>query len=501
MTESQTHHLRVSLAVVVGLFVCSSAQTHQLRHHRPLIPIARLQAQVPIRNPSPARGQDPAITDANTVIVRPAVGSAKRGVPVEVRVDKTRVRVREIVNITLVPKNRGAARFTVNFGDGNEIQTSSTRLAHRYTRVGHYDVFAWIAGGGETSTDPKNSPDTVPRVTLSANPGEVNPGQSVGFVARLSSPYPNIKYRFGFGDGEFTGWQESAQSERAYSSEGSYAAYVDIGVGSANAIRQVGRSARVSIQVRQPALTTVDLTVDPNPAEVGKTVTLTALVVPQISNLLYRFAFGDGSATTSWQAGPQTTHVYANARTHPASVEIGLTGRGGIVRPMGSAREAIRVTPPAPRPSPTPTPTPTPASTPSPSPSPSATASPSATESQPSPSPSSSNTLAPPILFNSPSSDDNDSGPWGLPFQFWNWWYILLALLIAGAAYWGWKALVPPRATFTARPDRGAAEVGTGTQSLSIDSQVILNSNVSGGEYLVYSEEPNIVRSVRRDNG
>jgi hypothetical protein len=88
-----------------------------------------------------------------------------------------------------------------------------------------------------------------------------------------------------------------------------------------------------------------------------------------------------------------------------------------------------------------------------------------------------------------------------LPFESWSWWYILLALLIAGAAYWGLKALVPPRATFNARPDRGAAEVGTGAQQLSIDSQVILNSNVSGGEYLVYSEEPNIVRSVRRHNG
>jgi hypothetical protein len=46
----------------------------------------------------------PAITEANSVNVRPSVGSAKRGVPVEVVVNKKRVGVLDRISFTLVPR-------------------------------------------------------------------------------------------------------------------------------------------------------------------------------------------------------------------------------------------------------------------------------------------------------------------------------------------------------------------------------------------------------------
>jgi PKD repeat protein len=405
----------------------------------------------------------------------------------------------------------------------------------------------------------------VPRVSLSATPTDVNPGRPVTFGAQLSFPYPNIKYRFGFGDGELTAWQDSAQTERPYNSQGTYLAYVDIGVGDGGAVRQIGRSARVTIQVTRAALRSVDLTAEPNPAEVGSSVTLTALVVPQGPNIVYRFSFGDGSATSAWQESPQTTHAYSSARIYPASVEVGTTG-GGAIKPIGSARETVRATP---QPSPSaavefsvnpnpmqagkpvtfmarsqdpnlkyrfvfgdgsrssgwqdspqvtrnyavagsysayvevgkmnrgrltaiatsrpiqvsvttgPPPTPTPKRSPS----------------------SSSTRVGAPVLLATPSPGQGN-GMWGLHFSPNDWWkYVLIALLIAAAAYWGWPMLMPPTPSFRARPDRGASDINGGVQSLGIESQVILNPDVSEGQYLVYTDEPSIVRSVRRDNG
>jgi PKD repeat protein len=509
----------------------------------------------------------PAITDTNWVNIRPAVGSPKRGVPVEVVVDKKRVGVLERINFTLVPKNRVTnPRFTVSFGDGNEVQTNRTQLDHQYQRAGHYDVFAWMIPDRGSAADTNSVPQPVPGVSLSATPTDVNPGRPVTFGAQLSFPYPNIKYRFGFGDSELTAWQDSAQTERPYNSQGTYLAYVDIGVGTGGAVKQIGRSARVSIQVIRAALRSVDLTAEPNPAEVGSSVTLTALVVPQGPNIVYRFSFGDGS-TSAWQESPQTTHTYSSARTYPASVEIGTTG-SGVIKPIGSAREAVRATP-QPSPStavefsvnpnpmqvgkpvtftarsqdanvkyrfvfgngsqstgwqgspqvtrnytiagsypayveigkmigrhlttiatsrtvqvtvtdgPPPTPTPTPKRSVS----------------------SSSPSVAGPVLFTTPSPGQGN-GKWDLQFPPSDWWkYVLIALLIIGAAYWAWPLLMPPTPSFRARPDRGASDINGGAQSLGIESQVILNSDVSEGQYLVYTDEPSIVRSVRRNNG
>jgi PKD repeat protein len=570
MTEIPTYHRRILIATLLALCSFQPTAMAERNHFAP--------QRFPIRTPNYlAQQQDapakqasgkPAITDANSVNIRPTVGSLKRGVPVEVVVDKKRVGVLEWINLTLVPKNRVAnQRFTVSFGDGNEVQTNRTQVEHRYQRAGHYDVFAWITPDRGSAADTNSIPQPVPRVSLSATPTDVNPGRPVTFGAQLSFPYPNIKYRFRFGDGELTAWQDSAQTERPYNSQGTYLAYVDIGVGNGGAVKQIDRSARVTIQVTRAALRSVDLSAEPNPAEVGSSVTLTALVVPQGPNIVYRFSFGDGSAMSGWQESPQTTHAYSSARTYPASVEIGTTG-SGIIKPIGSARETIRATP---QPSPSAAvefsvnPNPMQAGKPvtliarsqdanvkyrfvfgDGSQSSGWQGSPQVTRNYtvagsymayveigkmnrgrlttiatsrtiqvtvtnglpatPTPTPkrsvsSSSPRVGAQVLFTTPSPGQGN-GPWGLQFPSTDWWkYVLVALLIAGAAYWGWPLLIPPTPSFRSRPDQGESDVNGGARSLGIESQVILNPGVSEGQYLVYTDEPSIVRSVRRNNG
>jgi PKD repeat protein len=573
MIEIPTYLRRILIATLLALCSYQPTAMAERNHLAPRWFPIRTPAYVAQQQDTPVKQDSgkPAVTEANSVNIRPTVGSVKRGVPVEVVVDKKRVGVLERINFTLVPKNRVAnQRFTVSFGDGNEVQTNRTQLEHQYQRAGHYDVFAWTTPDRGSGADTNSIPQPVPRVSLSATPTDVIPGRPVTFGAQLSFPNPNIKYRFGFGDSELTAWQDSAQTERPYNSQGTYLAYVDIGVGNGGAVKQIGRSARVTIQVTRAALHSVDLTAVPNPAEVGSSVTLTALVVPQGPNIVYRFSFGDGSATSAWQESPQTTHAYSSARTYPASVEIGTTA-SGIIKPIGSARETVRATPqPSPsaavefsvNPSPTqvgkpvtftarsqdanikyrfvfgdgspssgwqdspqvtrnyavagsyqayveigrmnrrrlttiatsrtmqvsvttgppPTPTPTPRRSPS----------------------SPSTSVAAPVLLTTPSPGQGN-GTWGLSglhFPPNDWWkYVLIALLIAGAAYWGRLLLIRPTPSFRARPDSGASDINGGAQSLGIESQVILNPDVSEGQYLVYTDEPSIVRSVRRDNG
>lgn len=475
--EHFTPHLRLLLLMLALL--CGSTAT---------------PGQAP-QVPGQSDNRRPATTDSGSVTIRTALGSPKRGVPVVVLVDKKRVRVRERVAFTLVAIPGSSRRFTVNFGDGSEIQTTSTQLEYHYERVGHYDVYAWLT--------PDRNPDQPPGVSLSATPTAAAPGRPVKFVAQLSSPYPNVRYRFAFGDGEITGWENGAETEHSFSSEGTFQAYLEIGAGGAGsgrAAKLIGRSNRVAIQVTQPAPRSVSLTATPNPAEVGTSITFTAAVLPPGSNVVYQFSFGDGSGTTGWQSNPQTTHTYTSVRTHPASVEIGVASGGGI-KAVGSARESVRVTQPL-RPTPTPTPTPAPTSTPtptvSPSPGPTTTASPSPTGF---PVESPAGSVVPPGTVTTASPGTGQSGGW-LNLRSDDWWkYLLIVLLLAGGAYWAWTALVPPRPSFAAHPDLGGAEVNAGAQPLSIESQIILNPNVAEGQYLVYGEEPNIVRSVRRSDG
>jgi hypothetical protein len=202
-------------------------------------------------------------------------------------------------------------------------------------------------------------------------------------------------------------------------------------------------------------------------------------------NIKYRFVFGDGTPLTNWQDSPQTTHKYDVVGSYPAYVEVGRLNNGHLNTVATSSTQQVAVTP---------------LSMPS--------ASPSVAAASPGLSPGSSPISGGPIWFGvasptSPSlgsSPGNRTFPWpsGLPENWWK--YPIIAMLLVVIGYQVWKLFFVPRMVFVARPDAGSSDVNGGLQELSIDLKIVLDPNVSDGQYLVFTDERNVVRSVRREN-
>lgn len=521
--------------------------------------------------------------------IRPTLPPVGEGLsPADVAVSRKRVRVGEWVTVTLAaPVGVSRPRFHVNFGDGIRQETTSTQIDHQYRNVGHYDVYAWIVPA-------KEIPRLPPSVSLSANPTRVEVKRPVRFAARINSDYPGLKYRFVFGDGEKTGWNDEAYAAHAYDVANTYQAHVDIGGLENGTFKQLTESSRYPIVVNFRPQDSVDLLVGPK-AEVGEQVTFTALTYSKDPKTSYRFVFGDG-AESGWQQSTKVTHKYASATTYYAYVEMISGSFAANQGTLQSGKKAIQVVPrqrvsvsvdlivkpakpdtdtpvnftaqvnskdpnlrfrffygdgssskwqsalelqhkfslagsysayveaglannnqraatvldtsprrevivagPTPTPAPTPTasptatpvgsPTPSPGSSPDSSPAPSPGDSPGSLSSSPSPSPGPTPILSPGSSPVVPPGGRTDSFPW--------WWLLLLPLL--GVGYWAFKALFVPRPTFSARRDAGSSEVDA-AKGLAIESQILLKPNIADGQYRVGVDEGNFIQSVRREN-
>ena len=182
----------------------------------------------------------------------------------------------------------------------------------------------------------------APRVTLNASPTSITPGRQVTFVAQLSSGYPNIRFRFVFGDGGASAWQSNSVITHTYHSPGKYQPFVDIGVATGGGVTLLGGSVRRTIQVSHAPVGPVDLFIDPAAAEIGRPVTLTVRTASNNPNIRYRFSFGDSSPVGGWRSSPQALHVYSKAGTYIASVDVAvMTSRG--IEQHGSSRRAVNV--------------------------------------------------------------------------------------------------------------------------------------------------------------
>ena len=149
--------------------------------------------------------------DAKPISIRPTVPRARPGrVAARVTVSKGRVRVGEWVMVNLDPP-AGVNRplFRVSFGDGREEVTPNRQIDHKYGRVGHYDITAWVEAEAPR-------PRPVPRVSLSVAPNSTAERKPVTFSAQLAGNYPGIKYRFVFGDNEQTAWQDQPHTTHSY---------------------------------------------------------------------------------------------------------------------------------------------------------------------------------------------------------------------------------------------------------------------------------------------
>ena len=267
-----------------------------------------------------------------TVAVRPQATSTPPGVPeVKVSSDRNRVPVGAEVTFTLSPArviSDPRYRVTLFFGDGNRQVMRQTSVSHVYSQAGTYTYSVLVEPEKQSTPTPTPLPP-LPGVKLAVSPTSVEVNQPVSFSAQLSRPYQNLKYRFVFGDGSDTGWQDDSRASHTYRTANTFRAYVDIGVFSNGSVKQAGGSERGAVRVTEPPRqvnATVKLSASPTSIESGKSVRFTARVSPQSSTVRYRFDFGDNSGT-DWQANSSATHRYTAAGRYSARVELRIADR------------------------------------------------------------------------------------------------------------------------------------------------------------------------------
>lgn len=440
-------------------------------------------------------GQQP-----STINLRPRAVTSQPGIPkVRVTVDRPRVRLGTQVMFSVVPAsiiNDPRYVVTLYFGDGQTQVMRQPQTLHLYRAVGSYEYAIDVKG----SQPPYKPPQSVPRVTLTAAPVPAEEGQSVYFSAQLSSPYPNIRYRFVFGDGRSTAWQAVPQAQHSYARAGIYFAYVDISEGT----NRIGGSPRKRLDVRRAALT-VSLIARPSTSRAGEAVTFIASAPSAPSNARYRFNFGDGTQTL-WQTDPRAQHTFKFPGSYRAQVQVSQFINNQNLSTTSSPAVLTVVASPIPQPSPGPSPAPTAGPTPDSSPTPTPVTSPTAVNSptpvgSPSPDGSPSATASPTSGSNgtttTPSSSTSDnSNRWGDNFSRNTWWYLLIAAVILFLIYQALGLLLATQPTFAPFADHGVAAVAHEKGALPIDFELVLDPNVSGGYYSVTTDQPRLVMNA-----
>jgi hypothetical protein len=304
----------------------------------------------------------PLAQQPGTVTVRPRVTATQPGVPeVKASVDRSSVPAGSEVTFTLAPARVVADsryRTTLFFGDGKRQVVRQAKVTHAYPQAGTYTYSVLVESEKQSTPTPTPLPP-VPNVKLSVLPTSVEINRPVSFSAQLSRRYQNLRYRFVFGDGSDTGWQDEAKATHSYRAANTFKAYVDIGVVSNGSVKQAGGSARESINVAEPprpVTAGVNLSASPASIESGKSVTFKARPSAQAPNAKYRFDFGDQSAT-AWQANPSATHRYRAAGKYSARVELRVASTSNapqtasdsttieVTEPVGKTTIDLRVIP------------------------------------------------------------------------------------------------------------------------------------------------------------
>jgi PKD repeat protein len=455
--------LIVALSVLVSCFLNPRGATGQTS-------VARAQATGVVRVYR-GQGKQRALKQSPRIVnIRPRVTAAQPGIPtVKVTVDRNRVPLGDEVTFTLTPASVVLdPRYivTIYFGDGTSQRVRQNPIVYTYSAPGTYTYSILVNLANPPAPD-------IPRVSLSAYPTPVATESPVTFTAQPSHGYPNIRYRFAFGDGNETQWQDTPQTTHAYKFAGRYLAFVDIGAVSPGNIKPLGGSVRQPIEVISPPVRPIVVTLSANPRSVvvKQPATFVARVNSSEPNIRYRFHFGDRSASTAWQLSPQTTHVYSVRGTYPARVDVQVINSRSAPQTASSNPLSIEVKAAAPKATPStrargtssPAPTPTPSETPTPTPSPTAT---------PTPVRGSSN----------------------------NWWKYLLALLILLAGYQGWKYLNAPRPTLVPNADPGSSQLGGEGGPLAINFQMELNPNANDGQVAVNTDGGSLIKSERKSD-
>ena len=197
---------------------------------------------------------EPASTPRNPLSNRTTVPVVK------LSVSPTTVQSGNPVNFTAqLSHNYPNIQYRFVFADGAQTDwQDASQTTHSYATAKTYLAYVDIGegnrgqakriGGSQRQPIQVAAPPIV-RVSLLAKPASVKSGDKVRFNAQANSIDSKIKYRFAFGDGASTSWQDSSEANHQYGVAGSYLASVEAGFPSGQGIKTGGTSKPARIGV------------------------------------------------------------------------------------------------------------------------------------------------------------------------------------------------------------------------------------------------------------
>jgi PKD domain-containing protein len=430
-------------------------------------------------------------------------------------------------------------KYRFVFADGSDTGwQDNSNATHSYRSPNTYKAYVDIgvlsngsikqAGGSQReSIKVTESSRVSATVKLSANPTSVETDKAVTFTARVTPQSAGAKYRFDFGDqSPPTAWQESPRTTHRYKSARKYSARVEVrGTNRNSPTSTINDSVTIEVSGKSDEKSAVDLKVVPGSVLVGVPVFFQAVPSAANSRARYRFDFGDGSSATTWSSDPVQTHIYSAAGRYPAFVEMAESGTEPARSSAVSEKKSVRVT--------------------------AISFTNNTNDNRNNNTNANANSNSTPranvnanrngnanvagninsnsngnanantnvnsnrnansnlnsniagnrntnATNNSPSPSASEVIPPGgetEPGDWW-WWYLIVAAIVSFAGYQAYSYLIVPRPTFVPHSDVGDSNVSA-DNPLSIDLQMDVDPNVTGGEFEIDTEGNNLIKSQR----
>ncbi len=354
------------------------------------------------------------------------------------------------------PTGNQSIRFVLDYGDGTKeplpINNPTTTGSHTFTATGTYNVVARLARVSENVAMAyayavqygDSTTVTIDSISLGAAPDNPAVHQDVTVSVLVPENVRDLMFRFHFGDGTPPSvWNRSTAEPHAYSNEGRFFAYADIGRPMDGTVVPFTRTRAKEILVGPPVPHVTErlfLRANKTQVEIDEPVEFNATLVPAVPGAKFRFLFGDRESSP-WQISNVLSHQYRGLREFKAYVEATFADVTLRSDPL-----VIRVVPPG-----------------------------------------------------TPPPD----GSGGIPPLVW----IVAGVAVAAAASLGirrWrkgkedkKGKGPPTATIDVRPDTAAPRLKSAKQP-RIAVRGVLRANLGKGRATARTKENALVKSVRR---
>ncbi len=143
--------------------------------------------------------------------------------------------------------------YRIDFGDGTPMERLRTaEVRHAYRGPGLFVAVLSARIGQETITSEKLNINVrrIPlEVVIAATPSRAKPNAPVSFKASVQPATVGLNYQFVYGDDEIRDWSQDSTATHAYTSKGTYHAYVNVRFNQEPAYE----SARIPVLIEPPS--------------------------------------------------------------------------------------------------------------------------------------------------------------------------------------------------------------------------------------------------------